>query len=189
MEGKRDRRARLSRLVSGSFDKHGNLPTRMVWVGQKMSRSLHHPTRVFKVHRKALPGFSEAYRPDDLNNTLLQDHILENMGTVGRAYIPKTEGRSSHDGAMDWHLGSTGTQVQSPARHSGLRIWHCGSSGLGHDCGSDLIPGPGTPYALGRPKMKNKQKQGQRVGEEPPPACALPGGGHVLWLSMTSSNR
>ena len=26
--------------------------------------------------------------------------------------------------------------------------------GLGHACGLDLIPGPGTPYAMGRPKMK-----------------------------------
>ena len=40
----------------------------------------------------------------------------------------------------DWqHLGSTGTQVQSPA-------WH---SGLGLDYGLDVIPGPGTPYTAG----------------------------------------
>ena len=30
---------------------------------------------------------------------------------------------------------------------------------LGQDCGSGLIPGPGAPYALGQPKMKNKTKQ------------------------------
>ena len=29
--------------------------------------------------------------------------------------------------------------------HSGLRIWHCRCSGLGHRCGTGLIPGPGTP--------------------------------------------
>lgn len=34
------------------------------------------------------------------------------------------------------HLGSTG-----------LRIQHCCSHSLGHDCGSDLIPGLGTLYA------------------------------------------
>ena len=50
------------------------------------------------------------------------------------------------------HLGSTGTQVQSPAWHSGVRIQHCHSNGLGLNCGSDLIPGLGTPYALGWPK-------------------------------------
>ena len=49
-----------------------------------------------------------------------------------------------------WHLGSTGSQVHSPA-------WH--SCGLGHDCGLDLIPGPGTPYAEGWPKMKKKRKK------------------------------
>ena len=54
-------------------------------------------------------------------------------------------------------LGSVGTQVQSPAQHSGLGIWCCRSYGLGLDCGSDLIPGPGTPYISGKPKMKNKQ--------------------------------
>ena len=52
-----------------------------------------------------------------------------------------------------WHLESAGKQVQSPAWHSGLRIQHCRSCGLGHDCSLDLIPGLGTPYASGRPKM------------------------------------
>ena len=53
-------------------------------------------------------------------------------------------------------VGSAGPQVPALARHSGLRIWRCCgcglSSGLGHSCGSDLIPGPGTPYATGQPK-------------------------------------
>ena len=40
------------------------------------------------------------------------------------------------------HLWST------PAWHSGLRIWHC------HNCLSDLIPGPGTPYTEGQPKKE-----------------------------------
>ena len=47
-----------------------------------------------------------------------------------------------------WHLGSTGAQVRSLAWHSGSRIWHC------RNCGSDLIPGWGTLYAVGWPKKK-----------------------------------
>ena len=62
-----------------------------------------------------------------------------------------------------WHngisgvLGSAGTQVQSPAWHNGLRIWHCRSCGLGPNCGLDLIPGPGTPYAVGPPPPQKKK--------------------------------
>ena len=47
---------------------------------------------------------------------------------------------------------------------SGLRICHCRSCGLGGDCGSDLIPGPGTPYAAGRPKMKKERKGSSHDG-------------------------
>ena len=61
-----------------------------------------------------------------------------------------------------WHkemggILSTGTQVQSLAQHSGSRIWQSSSCSLGYNCGSDLIPGPGTPYAVRWPKKK-KQK-------------------------------
>ena len=59
------------------------------------------------------------------------------------------------------HLGSTGTQVQSPAQHSRLRIWHCCSCGLGQNCSLDLMPGPGTPCATMRPK-KEKEKERER---------------------------
>ena len=59
-----------------------------------------------------------------------------------------------------WHLGSTRMQVRSLARLRGLRIRRCYSCGLGLDCGSDLIPGLGTPYALGRLKKKKKNKGG-----------------------------
>lgn len=50
-----------------------------------------------------------------------------------------------------WSRCSAGTQVQSPGQHSGLGIRHC------HSCGSNLIPGPGIPYALEWPKKENKQ--------------------------------
>ena len=52
--------------------------------------------------------------------------------------------------------GAEGTQVQSPAQHSGLRIWCRRSWGIGHSCGSDMIPSLGTPHATGQPKKKKK---------------------------------
>ena len=52
------------------------------------------------------------------------------------------------------HLWSAGMQVRSPAWHSGLRIPHCHRYGLDHNCSSDLIPGLGTPYAMGWPKKE-----------------------------------
>ena len=58
---------------------------------------------------------------------------------------------------------SAGTQVQSPAWHSGLRVWHCRICGLGGNCGSDPIPGLGTPYVEGwLKKEKKKKKKSQR---------------------------
>ena len=57
------------------------------------------------------------------------------------------------------HVESTGTQVGSLAWHNELRIWPCHSCGLGCSCASDLIPGLGTPYAMGQPKMKKKKKK------------------------------
>ena len=60
---------------------------------------------------------------------------------------------------QDWqYFGSPGTQVRFPARHDGLRIWHCHSYSLGRNCGLDLIPGQGTPEAMGRPKKEKKKK-------------------------------
>ena len=60
----------------------------------------------------------------------------------------------------DWqHLCSMETQVWSLAQHSGLRIWHCCSCSVGHSCSSDLIPGLGTPCAMGWPKKKEKKKR------------------------------
>ena len=50
-------------------------------------------------------------------------------------------------------------QVWSLARYSGLRILSCRYS-IGHNCGSDLTPGSGVPYAKGQPpsqkRLKNK---------------------------------
>ena len=52
-----------------------------------------------------------------------------------------------------------------PARPSALRIWRCLRCTLGHNFGLDLIPGPGTPYAAGRPK---KVEVGRRAGRNTP---------------------
>ena len=57
-----------------------------------------------------------------------------------------------------WRLCSARTQVHSPARCSGFRVWHCCRCDIGHNCGSDLIPGPGTPDAGERPKRKRKKE-------------------------------
>ena len=50
-----------------------------------------------------------------------------------------------------WDTGLT------PAQHVGSRVWLCRSRSVGGTCGSDLIPGLGTPYAVGWPKQINKQ--------------------------------
>ena len=54
-----------------------------------------------------------------------------------------------------WWLKSAGLQVPSPARHSGLRIWGCHSCDIGHNCSSDLIPGPGNSICQGVAKKKD----------------------------------
>ena len=50
-------------------------------------------------------------------------------------------------------------KVRSLAPHSRLRIWHCCSCGIGCNNGLDPIPGPGTPYASGQPKKREKKKK------------------------------
>ena len=56
--------------------------------------------------------------------------------------------------------------VQSLVSLSGLRIWHCRSCCVGGSCGSDLIPAPGTSYALSVAKNKTKQKVSLQVLDE-----------------------
>ena len=48
-----------------------------------------------------------------------------------------------------WDAGSIPSPVQW------VKDWHCHSC-LGCNCGSDQIPGPGTPYATRQLKMKKK---------------------------------
>ena len=47
--------------------------------------------------------------------------------------------------------------LQRRVRHRGLRSWHCCSCALSRDYSWDLIPGPGTPYAVGQPKKEKKK--------------------------------
>ena len=56
-------------------------------------------------------------------------------------------------------LWNAGTRVQSPAPGSGLRACCCHGCGAGCDCGLDLIPGLGTPYAMGQPEKKKAKKK------------------------------
>ena len=39
----------------------------------------------------------------------------------------------------------------------GSMIQHCCSCGVGHNCGSDLIPGPEAPYTVRQPKKEKKK--------------------------------
>ena len=56
------------------------------------------------------------------------------------------------------HCGTRGLLVCLEHRDAGLipSLAHCCSFSLGQDCGWDLIPGLGTPYAMGLPKKKEK---------------------------------
>ena len=72
----------------------------------------------------------------------------------------KRRHRSSCCGPMgSLHLGSTGMHVQSLAQHGGFRIWHCRSCSISLNCSLNLIPGPGTPYAVGWSKTKKERRK------------------------------
>ena len=66
---------------------------------------------------------------------------------------------------VERYLCSTRSQIRSLAQHSGLRIQCCYSCGIGDNCGSDLIPGLGTPYVVGRERKKGR-KGGRDGGRE-----------------------
>ena len=51
-----------------------------------------------------------------------------------------------------------------PSQHNGIEIQCRHSCGLGQDCGLDLIPGVGAPYAEGWPKMKKKDLESEKFG-------------------------
>ena len=65
------------------------------------------------------------------------------------------------DAAQRDQWRSLRTQVQSPAWHNGLKdqMW------LSRNCGSDLIPGPGTPYATGPSRRKETTQAPSKLPE------------------------
>ena len=85
-EGKKE--ADYPRLVGGSFNKHGNLHTRLALGGHKTSWLLHPPAWIIKVYIETLIKFNHIYYPDGLNNTLLSEdcgfEATPTVGTVGR---------------------------------------------------------------------------------------------------------
>ena len=98
-EGKKE--ADYPRLVGGSFNKHGNLHTRLALGGHKTSWLLHPPAWIIKVYIETLIKFNHIYYPDGLNNTLLSEdcgfEATPTVGTVGRMYIASAEeGVRSH---------------------------------------------------------------------------------------------
>ena len=64
-----------------------------------------------------------------------------------------------------WHneikgvSAAAGMEIQSLGQHSELRIWYCRSCGIGHNSGSDAIPGLGTPYTVGVAKKQGEKKK------------------------------
>ena len=60
-----------SRLVGGRVHKQGNLHTKLVLGGFKVSRSPHLPTRILKAYREALTASGHVFSPDGLSTTLL----------------------------------------------------------------------------------------------------------------------
>ena len=58
-----------------------------------------------------------------------------------------------------WHLGSTETQVPSPAGHSGLKIWRLLQLRLRSQLGLKSDPWPGTSMCHGVTKKEKKKKR------------------------------
>ena len=48
--------------------------------------------------------------------------------------------------------------IPSPAQWVRDPVWVSSSCRVGHNYGSDLIPGPGTPYTVEQPQKKEKGK-------------------------------
>ena len=61
------------------------------------------------------------------------------------------------------HCGTTGSAASWECWDVGsipsLTQWFKDLAFLGHNCGLDLIPGPGIPYAEGQPKKENKKQK------------------------------
>ena len=64
--------------------------------------------------------------------------------------------------------------VQFPAWHSGLKDLALRSCGIGHSCGSDLVPGPELPYAVSVAKQRKSREHVPEERELPPQPSPAP---------------
>lgn len=70
------------------------------------------PVQNLKIYVEAFLGFSHRFSPDGLNDNLLsQGHVLENVGTVGRMYIPRTGKRGDNLQCLGPAHGSNGNRT------------------------------------------------------------------------------
>lgn len=63
-------------LAGGRLNKQGNARTRLVLGGCQRTRSWHMRARISRVSEEALMGFSRAYSPEGLSNTLCSQGCL-----------------------------------------------------------------------------------------------------------------
>lgn len=76
----RPKKGRPLQIGFSNFDKQGNLLTRLISSGWKMSRSSYPPARTFKVHRD-LTWVQSVFSPGGLNNMLLSQGCILHHGS------------------------------------------------------------------------------------------------------------
>lgn len=77
-----------SRMVGGRFNKDGNLHTRLVLGGQKMSGYLHQPARILKLQVGSVTG--AMWSPQHIALSRLHFFKWHPMRKLSRTYITKT---------------------------------------------------------------------------------------------------
>ena len=121
-----------------------------------------------RARKQPLTDFCPAGNSDDSERLLQRGKggaRFQRRCLLGKQKTKKTKNQVNCV-ARSSHCGTTGSTASlahwgadsipaDPAQW--LRIWHCCSCGLDHNCSLDLIPGPGTLYASGWPKMKNQK--------------------------------
>ena len=75
------------------------------------------------------------------------------------------------------------------AQYSGLSVWCCHNCSIGHNCGSDIIPGLGPPFAWGWGEGTKKDKKKKSVSQRRAPFCRKgPVLVHVAHQSLAKSS-
>ena len=94
-----------------------------------MSISLPLPARILKVYIEALPGFSQVFNPDGLNNFLLsQGYILEDgfamemvnrmyISQMGRGWVRSSDCPGAAHGSTTSHVPSTTSSNKRPLKY------------------------------------------------------------------------